>query len=91
MRCVAASCRTNKPAHPCAQGTLRGFDQNVNCILEDSRERMFATDAAMVEVVLGLYIIRGDNIAVVGELDEAVDAQTDWDVIRADPLKPVIH
>lgn len=107
-----------------SQGTLRGFDQNVNCILEDSRERAFAPDGPMTEAALGLYIIRGDNMfvfeqfhrnhiaprvqrphlsfcvffrlnashsAVIGELDEGLDAQTDWEQIRADALKPVVH
>ncbi|XP_065634507.1 sm-like protein LSM8 [Quercus suber] len=41
--------------------------------------------------VLGLYIIRGDNISVVGELDEELDAHLDLSKLRAHPLKPVIH
>jgi hypothetical protein len=31
------------------------------------------------------------NSAVIGELDEGLDAQTDWEQIRADALKPVVH
>ncbi|KAJ6984985.1 hypothetical protein NC653_023088 [Populus alba x Populus x berolinensis] len=41
--------------------------------------------------VLGLYIIRGDNISIVGELDEEIDAHLDLSSLRAHPLKPVIH
>jgi hypothetical protein len=29
--------------------------------------------------------------AVIGELDETLDGETDWQVIRADALKPVVH
>ncbi len=46
------------------QGTLRGLDQNINVILEDCRERMFSMEAAMSEVVLGLFVVRGDNMYV---------------------------
>ncbi|XP_020889692.1 sm-like protein LSM8 isoform X2 [Arabidopsis lyrata subsp. lyrata] len=41
--------------------------------------------------VLGLYIIRGDNIGVIGELDEELDAGLDLSKLRAHPLKPVVH
>jgi U6 snRNA-associated Sm-like protein LSm8 len=58
-------------------------------------------------VVLGLYIIRGDNMsvslplpfpsldsshrAIVGELDEDIDSRMDLSEIRAAPLKPLTH
>ncbi|CDY54443.1 BnaC02g45590D [Brassica napus] len=43
------------------------------------------------QLVLGLYIIRGDNIGVIGELDEELDASLDFSKLRAHPLKPVVH
>ena len=62
------------------------------------------------QVVLGLYIVRGDNMcamppphsrlglparararAVVGEVDEEVDAELDLNGMMAEPLKPVVH
>ncbi|XP_020520003.1 sm-like protein LSM8 isoform X2 [Amborella trichopoda] len=43
------------------------------------------------QLVLGLYIIRGDNISVIGELDEELDSNLDLSKLRAHPLKPVIH
>ncbi len=45
-----------------AQGNLKGFDQTLNIILEESHERVFSTAAGVEQVVLGLYIIRGDNM-----------------------------
>ena len=33
----------------------------------------------------------GDNIAVIGEVDIELDAQTDFSELRADALKPVTH
>ena len=43
------------------------------------------------QVVLGLHIVRGDNIAVVGEIDEDIDARLDLHNIKAEPLNAVSH
>ncbi|VAH24008.1 unnamed protein product [Triticum turgidum subsp. durum] len=93
-------------------GTLRGFDQATNIILDESHERVYSTKIStslppplllicsqgvmlmlegVQQLVLGLYIIRGDNIGVVGEVDEELDAALDMSKLRAQPLKPVIH
>ncbi|XP_057427642.1 sm-like protein LSM8 [Lotus japonicus] len=72
-------------------GTLKGFDQATNIILDESHERVFSTKEGVQLIALGLYIIRGDNISVVGELDEDLDKNLDKSKIRAQPLKPVIH
>ncbi|KAJ7530639.1 hypothetical protein O6H91_14G012100 [Diphasiastrum complanatum] len=72
-------------------GVLRGFDQATNVILDESHERVYSTKAGVEQLVLGLYIIRGDNIAVVGELDEELDSNLDLTSLRAQPLKPVQH
>ncbi|KAH8070812.1 mRNA splicing protein [Aureococcus anophagefferens] len=82
-------------------GQLRGYDQVTNVILDECHERVFSLDAGVEQVVLGLYIIRGaprrartrrrDNIAVIGEVDIELDAQTDFSELRADALKPVTH
>lgn len=72
-------------------GVLRGFDQATNLILDESHERVYSTKAGVEQLVLGLYIIRGDNIAVVGELDDELDSNLDLSALRAHPLKPVQH
>ncbi|EDO48838.1 predicted protein [Nematostella vectensis] len=72
-------------------GTLKGFDQTVNVILDDSHERVFSSGSGVEQVVLGLYIIRGDNIAVIGEIDDEVDGSIDLNDIRADPLNAVVY
>jgi small nuclear ribonucleoprotein (snRNP)-like protein len=46
------------------QGTLKGFDQTVNVILEDCTERTYDPVQGVEQVPLGLYIIRGDNLYV---------------------------
>eukprot|EP00698_Gefionella_okellyi_P019802 TRINITY_DN6129_c0_g1_i1.p1 TRINITY_DN6129_c0_g1~~TRINITY_DN6129_c0_g1_i1.p1 ORF type:complete len:114 (+),score=18.02 TRINITY_DN6129_c0_g1_i1:46-342(+) len=72
-------------------GTLRGFDTTVNVILEDTVERVFSASEGVESVALGLYIIRGDNVAIVGLVDEVVDADTDLEEIHAPPLRPLLQ
>ncbi|CAI5982108.1 unnamed protein product [Closterium sp. NIES-64] len=57
----------------------------VSVITNDGRNIVHGVE----QLVLGLYIIRGDNIAVVGELDEDLDSSLDFDALRAQPLQPV--
>jgi U6 snRNA-associated Sm-like protein LSm8 len=43
-------------------GVLKGYDQVQNLILSDSHERVYSEEKGVVQQVLGLYIIRGDNM-----------------------------
>ncbi|EUB58655.1 U6 snRNA-associated Sm-like protein LSm8 [Echinococcus granulosus] len=72
-------------------GTLKGFDNVINLIVNDSHERVFSPDRGVECVPLGLYIIRGQNVAVVGEVDEDLDSRVDFENLRAEPLNPIIH
>lgn len=72
-------------------GTLKGFDQTINIILDESHERVFSTTNGIEQVVLGLHIIRGDNIAIIGQIDEAIDSRLDFATIRSEPLGPIVH
>uniref|UniRef100_A0A8C0YWB3 U6 snRNA-associated Sm-like protein LSm8 n=2 Tax=Canis lupus familiaris TaxID=9615 RepID=A0A8C0YWB3_CANLF len=58
-------------------GTLKGFDQTINLILDESHERVFSSSQGVEQVVLGLYIVRGDNVAVIGEIDKETDSALD--------------
>lgn len=59
-------------------GYLRGYDQTTNLILSAAQERTISPDEPVVTEDLGLYILRGDNVALVGETDEEKDQKTDW-------------
>lgn len=72
-------------------GTLRGYDQATNLILDECHERVYYSKSGVQAHALGLYVVRGDNIAVVGEVDDQLDGQLDLSQIRAFPLKPVSH
>ncbi|XP_065091932.1 U6 snRNA-associated Sm-like protein LSm8 [Ochlerotatus camptorhynchus] len=72
-------------------GTMKGFDQTINIILDESHERVYSMNAGIEQVVLGLHIIRGDNVAIIGQLDESIDSKLDFSSIRGTPLEPVVH
>ena len=70
-------------------GTLRGFDQTINIILEKTHERIYSTEHGVVQNDLGLYLVRGDNISIVAELDTHEDDSKDLSSIKAMPLRHV--
>jgi U6 snRNA-associated Sm-like protein LSm1 len=52
-------------------GSFRSYDQFGNILLEGTRQRHM-TDGLYADVALGTMIIRGDNVAMFGELDETM-------------------
>ncbi|KAJ2744817.1 hypothetical protein GGI20_002670 [Coemansia sp. BCRC 34301] len=72
-------------------GILRGLDQTTNIIIQSCEERIFSEDEPVEVDSLGLYMIRGDNIAIIGLIDEDADAALDFDSLRGKPLQPVQH
>jgi U6 snRNA-associated Sm-like protein LSm8 len=70
-------------------GTLAGFDQKSNIVLADSKERVYSVDEGVEEIPLGLYLVKGEMICLVGEIDEEIDKSVDLDSIRAEPLPPI--
>ncbi|KFM56554.1 U6 snRNA-associated Sm-like protein LSm1, partial [Stegodyphus mimosarum] len=53
-------------------GYLRSFDQFANLVLHQTVERIHV-DTHYGELPLGVYIVRGDNIVLLGEFDEDKD------------------
>ncbi|EPS67133.1 hypothetical protein M569_07641 [Genlisea aurea] len=49
-------------------GILRSFDQFANAVLEGSYERIIVGEQ-YCDIPLGLYVIRGENVVLIGELD----------------------
>ena len=85
------------------QGTLAGYDQLQNLILKDAQERVYQlpkepTDDAtdVLEMVpLGLYLIRGDNVAIVSDIAEGIFEEQEkngYDGFEtAEGIKPVVQ
>lgn len=49
-------------------GVLRSYDQFANLVLEDTVERIYAGDT-FAERWCGLFLIRGENVVLLGEID----------------------
>lgn len=60
-------------------------------ILDESHERVYSATQGVEQVILGLYIIRGDNVALIGEIDDEADSRLDFTDIKAEPLNSVLH
>jgi U6 snRNA-associated Sm-like protein LSm1 len=56
-------------------GTLRSFDHFTNMILENACERVIMGNK-YADVPLGLYIVRGDNVMMLGTVDEAKEEES---------------
>ncbi|KAF8186999.1 hypothetical protein K438DRAFT_1595901 [Mycena galopus ATCC 62051] len=70
-------------------GVLAGFDQKSNVVLSDSKERIYSMDVGVEEVPLGLYLVKGDMIVLIGEIDDAVDQAVDLETIHAEPIPAI--
>ncbi|KAF0694263.1 Aste57867_14858 [Aphanomyces stellatus] len=64
-------------------GIIRSFDQFSNIVLEDTCER-HVVGTTYCDIPLGLYIIRGENIVLMGELDQEKEA-ADENLTRKSP------
>ncbi len=54
-------------------GILRSFDQFSNIVLEECVERV-VVDSSYADVPLGLYVVRGENVVLMGDLADAEHA-----------------
>ncbi|KAJ2427782.1 U4/U6-U5 snRNP complex subunit lsm8 [Coemansia sp. RSA 2524] len=71
-------------------------NHKVSVIMNDGRivgsqERIFSEDEGVEVVDLGLYLIRGDNIAVIGLVDEELDGALDLENLKGEPLPSLKH
>ena len=54
-------------------GVLSSFDNFGSLVLERTRERHVA-GGLVADVEMGVYLVRGENVALLGEIDEALEA-----------------
>ncbi|KAJ1975713.1 hypothetical protein H4R35_003026 [Dimargaris xerosporica] len=53
-------------------GFLRSYDQYANLVLQDSVERIYVKDA-YGDIQRGVFVIRGENVVLLGEIDNIKD------------------
>jgi U6 snRNA-associated Sm-like protein LSm8 len=68
-------------------GYLKSFDQLMNLFLKDCYEKIYSKEEGVCFLKMGLYMIRGDNVAIVSEVDELLEKQIDYSSVKADKLK----
>ncbi|CCM01954.1 uncharacterized protein FIBRA_04027 [Fibroporia radiculosa] len=69
------------------QGVLRSYDQFANLVLEDTVERIFCQDV-FAEVWRGLFLIRGENVVLLGEVDLDQEDDVPLRQVAWDELEP---
>lgn len=68
------------------QGTLIGADQTTNIVMEETHEIIFSLDKTSIEQ-LGVYLLRGDSLLMISEIDIQKEERIDWENVRCEPLK----
>lgn len=71
-------------------GTLFSADNLTNLVLSEAFERIIQTpdseeDSMVVEH--GVYLVRGDNVVVCGEVDDVMDQAIDWSKVRGQVIE----
>lgn len=75
-------------------GTLLSCDQLTNLVLSNTVERIirpYDDPEESREIEHGLYLIRGDNVAMVGLVDEKLDESITWAKTRGNVIGGVKH
>uniref|UniRef100_A0A6S8Y5T4 U6 snRNA-associated Sm-like protein LSm8 n=1 Tax=Ditylum brightwellii TaxID=49249 RepID=A0A6S8Y5T4_9STRA len=72
-------------------GLLKGHDQLQNLILLSCEERVFSVDEPMEIVPLGLYVVRGDNVVLIGDVEDKNEEEIDWENLRGESIKSVVQ
>lgn len=75
-------------------GSLLSCDQVTNLVLSDTIERIIRPSddpEPSSEASHGLYLIRGDNVVLVGLVEEELDASIDWTKVRGDVIGSTKH
>ncbi|KAF3061301.1 U6 snRNA-associated Sm-like protein LSm8 [Daldinia childiae] len=75
-------------------GNLLSCDQMTNLVLGQAVERVIRTPDdtdPSTEVPLGLYLVRGDNVCVVGLVDESLDDSINWEQVKGSAIGGIKH
>ncbi len=68
-------------------GMLKSFDQSMNVVLNNCYEKIYSLNQGVVFDKMGLYLIRGDNIAILAEVDELLEKQVDYKLVKGEKIK----
>jgi len=68
-------------------GVLRSYDQFANLVLEDTYERIYHGNT-FAQIPRGLYLIRGENVVLLGEIDLDVEDDVHLKEVDYETLEP---
>lgn len=68
-------------------GVLRSYDQFANLVLEDTYERIYHGNT-FAQDWRGLYVIRGENVVLLGEIDLDVEDDVPLKEVDYQALEP---
>jgi len=72
------------------QGVLRSYDQFANLVLEDTVERIYH-GSAFGQTHHGVFIIRGENVVLVGQVDLDAEDELPLQEVTVEHLLPFYH
>ena len=72
-------------------GELNSYDQLMNIVLKNCIERIFSIDKGVREEKMGLYMLRGDNVAIISEYNLSKEKLTDYSNIKSNKLKEFLN
>ena len=72
-------------------GELNSYDQLMNIILKNCIERIFNKEKGVREENMGLYMLRGDNVAIISEYNLNKEKSTDYSKIKSEKLKEFLN
>ena len=68
---------------------MKSFDQMMNIVVDECTERIYSEDQEIIEHKLGLFLIRGENICMIGEIDPELEQTIDYANVKAAPFNPI--
>ena len=66
-------------------GILIGYDNPLNLVLKNTQLRIFSQDGTIIKEC-GLIVIRGDDVMLIGNVNEKKDSNIDWPCVIAQPF-----
>ena len=57
----------------------------MNMMLKDCMEKVYSKEKGVEFIKLGAYFIRGDNVAIVSEVDPNLEQKLNYQNIKANP------
>jgi len=71
-------------------GKLISYDSSINIILKNTIERIFSEDNNVIEQKMGLFMLRGDNVAIISEIEQEIEKKIDYSKIKGKKLKEFV-